>query len=82
MARSNPEEGRIPFNFALEYAISKAQAGQEGLNLNGTHQLCFCTYNCKQSGVNKHTIKKYTEALLVASKKFGIKISCYFQFMT
>jgi hypothetical protein len=27
------------FNFALEYAIKRAQEKQEGMKLNGTHQL-------------------------------------------
>jgi hypothetical protein len=29
----------LPFNFVLDYAIGNVQANQEGLKLNGTHQL-------------------------------------------
>jgi hypothetical protein len=52
------------FNFALQYVIRRVQINQEGLNLNGTNQLpVFVDVN-----ILVHTIKKITEAFLVASK--------------
>jgi hypothetical protein len=56
------------FNFALEYAIRRVQINQGGLNLNGTHQLPVCGDDVNMLGGSVHTMKKNTEACLVASK--------------
>jgi hypothetical protein len=48
----------IFFNFALEYAIRKDQVIQDGLQLNGTHQLLVYT-----DYVNTYILQRKTQKL-------------------
>jgi len=60
------------FNFALEYANRSVQVNQDGLKLNGTHQLLVHDDDVDILGGSVSTVKEKAEALIVASKKIGL----------
>jgi hypothetical protein len=62
-------------NFPLKYGIKRVHVNQDGLKLNGTHQLLVFADNVNILGRRIHNIKKNTEALVVASKL--IKLSAW-----
>jgi hypothetical protein len=61
-------------NTALEYTIWRVQVNQDGLNLNGTHQLLIYADDDNILGGRVHTIQKNTEAL-VAANKIGLEVN-------
>jgi hypothetical protein len=54
------------FNFALEYAMKRVLVNQDGLKLNGTHQLLSYADDINILGGSVHTVKENAEALVVA----------------
>jgi hypothetical protein len=62
-------------NFALEYPIRRVQENQEGLKLNGTHELSANADDIYIVGGNTDTVKKNTEALLDASKEAALEVN-------
>jgi hypothetical protein len=63
------------FNFALGYAIRRVQARQEGLKLDGTHQLLVYADDVNILGGSIHSIKKNAEDLVIASKETGLEVN-------
>ena len=63
------------FNVALEYTLRRVKVIQEGLKLNGAHQLLVYANDVNILGGNVHTTKENTEALVVASKETGLEVN-------
>ena len=63
------------FNFSFEYAIKRVQVNQDGLKLNGTHQVLAYADDVNILGESVYTIKKKAEALVVAVKVIRMEVS-------
>jgi sorting nexin-29 len=63
------------FNLAVDYAIKRVQVNQDGLKLNGTHQILAYADDVNLLGGNVHTAKKNAEVLVVATKKIGLEVN-------
>jgi len=61
------------FNFALEYAMRRVQVNQDGLKLNGAHQLLVYAEDGNVLSGSVHTVKENKEASAVTSKKMGLE---------
>ena len=60
-------------NCALEYVCRRVQVNQDGLKLNGTHQLVAYAADVNMLGGSVHTVKKNTYAFIAATKEIGLK---------
>jgi len=63
------------FNFALVYAIRRVQVNQNGLKINGTHQVLVFADDVNILGVNIRTVKENTEHLVAASKESDLEVN-------
>jgi len=62
------------FNFALDYANRMVQVNQDGLKLNGTHQLLDNADGVNILGGSIHTLKEKVEILLLVTSETGLEI--------
>jgi len=65
------------FNFALEYAFRRVQVNQDGLKLNGTHQLLAYVDDANILRGSVDTVKKNAEALVAAPKEIGLEVNAH-----
>jgi hypothetical protein len=66
------ETRRCSIAIAFQLCFRRVQVSQDGLKLNGTHQLLVYADDINVLGGNVRTIKENAEALLVASKEIGL----------
>jgi hypothetical protein len=63
-------------NCALEYAIRRVKGNQDGLKLNGTHQLLVYADDVNiLRGSVQNCIKKNTDTFMVYSKEIGLEVN-------
>ena len=59
----------------MEYAIKRVQVNQDGLILNGTHQLLPYADDVNILGGSVHIVKENVEALVAATKETGLEVN-------
>jgi len=57
------------FNFDLEYAIMRVQVNEDGLKLNGKHELLAYADDFNILGGSIHTLKEKSEAQVSATRR-------------
>ena len=64
------------FNFALEYSISRGHVNQDGLKINGTHQLLAYADDANILGgsILVHTLKENADAIAAATMEIGLEV--------
>jgi hypothetical protein len=63
------------FNFVLVYAIKRVQLNQDGLKLNGIHQLLAYADDVNILVGSEHTVNKNADTLVAAAKEIGLEVS-------
>ena len=58
-----------------KYTIGRVQVNRDGLKLNGTHQLLVYADGVNIMGGSVCTVKRNTEALIVASRAIGLEVN-------
>ena len=56
--KQGDELSPLIFNFALKYAIKRVQVNQDGLKLNGSHQLLAYADDVNILGESAHNVKE------------------------
>jgi len=60
------------FNTSILFYVDK-KVNQDGLKLNGTHQLLAYADDVNILGAGIHTLKENAEALVAATKEIGLE---------
>jgi hypothetical protein len=63
------------FKFDLEYVIRRVQVKQDGLKLNGTHQLLAYADDVNILGGSIYNLKENAEALVAATTETELELS-------
>jgi len=63
------------FNYSLDYTFRRDHANQDGLQINGKHQLLAYADSVNILGGSIHTQKENTESLVAATRKIGLDAS-------